>query len=483
MTSISSVAIEGLEPVSVWKAFEKLSSVPRCSGNENDVQQMIASEAQKAGLKYRFDEHLNLLVELPAQKGYENSPSICIQGHTDMVCEKNSDAKHDFTRDPITLIRDGEFIRSEKTTLGADNGLGVAAMMALIHEKVLAHPRLELLFTVDEERGLTGARNLKDDFLQSKILINTDTEEDAFFIGCAGGADSLIRLPAQNLQEKNDILEIHLEGFRGGHSGIDIHRGRGNAILCAARLLSRVALEMEIHVGDFYGGDKRNAIPREAHVLFSVSQKEAAIDILNREWSFYLEEFGEIETQAALHITERKDSLSCMDVNQTWRLLSLLQSLPSGPLRYDIHMPDLVETSSNVSSIVKEGEAFLIICNTRSSITTAIHSLQDKMDLITRSHGAVMKRENLYPGWKPDPDSMLVKTAKTVYESLFGNSPHVKAVHAGLETGVIKDRYPDMEMISIGPDINYPHSPDERVQIDSVHRFWRLLTGIIESLR
>ncbi len=481
----SLMAIEGLQPASVWEAFARLNSIPRCSGNERAVQEFILSEANQSGFECSQDKTGNVIVRIPASNGFEGAPSVCLQGHTDMVCEKNADINHDFDKDPVILIRDGNIIRARNTTLGADNGLGVASMLAIMAEAdSMEHPELELLFTIDEERGLTGALSLGKDFIRSKILINTDTEEDAFFIGCAGGADSMIELPVSFLETEGIVLDIEIDGFLGGHSGIDIHRGRGNAIQAVASFLGEYALLESIQIVSFNGGNKRNAIPRESRVRVVVSSTDACKRFLENAIAVYKEQFGDVEKNIRLRISEvQVEIVKAISPEATLKLLAMLTSIYSGPVRFDRNIAGLVETSNNLSSIKTESDRFVVVCNTRSSITSAMSSFQSRMEIIVNAIGGTLKREGNYPGWKPDPDSPLLAKAKSVYAKLFNRTVDVKAVHAGLETGVIGSIFDGMDMLSIGPDIFYPHSPDEYVDIPGVERYWLLLRALLESMR
>lgn len=472
----------------VWRHFAAISSIPRCSGNEEGILRYVENLAHSHDCESSRDETGNLLVRKAGRGSGVNAPGVCIQAHVDMVCEKNGNVVHDFSADPVKLFRENDFLRADGTTLGADNGIGAASMMALI-ECDFDHPPLELLFTIDEERGLTGAQNLRKNWIESGRLINTDTEEwGAFFIGCSGGGDLELRLPltVSDSNLNHGALALTLRGLQGGHSGVDIHRGRGNAVTGLARLLGEAILQgFPLSLSELMGGEKRNAIPREAHAVVQWNENDVSPDVLERTFrrSFeqYQDEFSVSEPTMELMLEPASPGASFSPADSK-RLISLLQSLPVGPLSMNPHIPDLVESSCNPASVRLDGQEAIIGLSVRASTRPAIVAILDRITLIGEMSGAIVTRGGVYPGWKPDPDSSLLKNAIHVYENLFGEKPNIKAVHAGLETGVIGDRYANLDMISIGPEINFPHSPAERVQISSVESYWNLLIALLKNL-
>jgi dipeptidase D len=474
---------ESLRPALLWRHFNSVCGIPHCSGNEKALGDFVLAAAKARGCAARRDAAGNVLVEVPASKGREKSPVVVLQGHLDMVCEKNSGTKHDFERDPIRPVVDGEWVRADGTTLGADNGMGVAAALAVMEDDSLTHGPLELLFTVDEETGLNGANGLQPGFLKGRFLLNLDSEEEGvFFIGCAGGADSDITLPLKrDPAASGDPLRVTLSGLRGGHSGIDIHTGRGNAVQLLSRLL--FGLETPFSLVHLEGGNKHNAIPREAfaHVLARDAGR------LKRELQAGLDairfEYKTVEKDAALSVEPAGDhGRPAMDGPSANAFLSLLMAIPHGVLAMSQEIPDLVETSNNLAIVrCAEGEA-KIHTSTRSSIGSALAAARAKIEAVARLAGAGIRHLDGYPGWAPNLQSPLLDVMKKVHRDRTGRDPEIKAVHAGLECGIIGEKYPGMDMISFGPDLRNPHSPDEKVSIPTVERFYGLLAATLKTL-
>jgi dipeptidase D len=476
--------LQSLKPEGVWKYFETLTQIPRCSKNEAKVVEFVKTEGQKLGLETKTDEVGNVVIKKPASAGYEDHPSVCLQGHLDMVCEKNADVEFDFENDPIKLRKEGAFIMAQGTTLGADNGIGCAILLALAEEKNIKHPALELLFTIDEETGLTGASKLTSDFLTSKKLINADSEDlDTITIGCAGGGDTTIKL---KLAEKNQVVGlsgmlIKVKGLKGGHSGVDINLGRANAIKCLARTLFEISQAQKIMLVEIAGGNKRNAIPREAHAKVLLEDAGKAVEIIKKVEGELQGEYEGIEDTIEIENTpfEAGEAYSHED---TMNLISLLFALPHGYLAFNPHISGLVDTSTNLATVNMDDAEITIGANTRSSINSAIDSVRNQIIAQAKLAGAKATKEGSYPSWKPDMNSELLALAKGAYKQTFQEDPKIEAIHAGLETGIIGDNFEGMDMISIGPDIEYPHSPDERMKIESVPKFWEYLVAILEKL-
>jgi len=480
-------AIEGLKPERLWHYFYEISQIPRESKNEAKAAEYIMNVAKQLGLKHKQDEAGNVLVSKPASPGKENSPTIVLQGHLDMVCEKNKDTVHDFSKDPIELIRDGEFIRAKGTTLGADNGIGIAAMLAIMEAKDIEHPPLEFLFTVDEETGLTGASALEKGFLTGKIMINCDSEEDnALYVGCAGGKDTEIFLSMELDKPPFGYspYRIKVTGLKGGHSGLDIHLGRANAIKLMTRLLWNLLIEeVDFRLFHIDGGSKHNAIPRECEVRLIVKDVEGLKNVINSFKETVAKEYEGIEDNIQIVITEDEEKpLKVLETNFQEKFICLLYSIPHGVIKMSQHIPGLVETSTNLATVKVIDLTLKIGTSQRSSVKSEINDIANQVKACGVLAGAKVKQGAGYPGWTPNMDSEILKLMKATYKELFGEVPEVKAVHAGLECGIIGEKFPGLDMISYGPTIIGAHSPDERVNIKSVEKFWKLLTGVLKKL-
>ena len=482
------MALQGLEPKLLWKHFDKILSIPHGSGNEAQLAEYLLSYAKSKDLQAEQDESGNVVIHVPATKGNESAPTVVLQGHIDMVCEKNADVEHDFLKDPIEVQLDGEWLTAQGTTLGADNGIGMAAALATIESEDIVHGPLELLFTVDEEVGLTGAGKLKSGFVTGKMLLNLDSEElGAVYIGCSGGGDSTIKLPVTMIDApagtKGYVLKV--TGCRGGHSGIDIHEQRGNAIMILARVLAKAVKMQPCHLAGLKGGNKRNAIPREAEATLMVL--ETAVDDLAKLVSDELEkikvELGGKEKELAVSVEPADPtSFKVMDADSQKAVLDLLIAIPHGVEAMSYDIAGLVETSNNLATVSAGGDEIVIGTSTRSSITSALQALRDRICSVSELAGATVEENEPYPGWQPNLDSKLLGVVKTVHKEVFGTEPEAKAIHAGLECGIIGEKVPGMEMVSIGPWIEHPHSPEERVNIPSVGEFWKLLAAVLKAL-
>ncbi len=482
------MALQGLEPKLLWKHFDKILSIPHGSGNEAQLAEYLLSYAKSKDLQAEQDESGNVVIHVPATKGNESAPTVVLQGHIDMVCEKNADVEHDFLKDPIEVQLDGEWLTAQGTTLGADNGIGMAAALATIESEDIVHGPLELLFTVDEEVGLTGAGKLKSGFVTGKMLLNLDSEElGAVYIGCSGGGDSTIKLPVTMIDApagtKGYVLKV--TGCRGGHSGIDIHEQRGNAIMILARVLAKAVKMQPCHLAGLKGGNKRNAIPREAEATLMVL--ETAVDDLAKLVSDELEkikvELGGKEKELAVSVEPADPtSFKVMDADSQKAVLDLLIAIPHGVEAMSYDIAGLVETSNNLATVSAGGDEIVIGTSTRSSITSALQALRDRIRSVSELAGATVEENEPYPGWQPNLDSKLLGVVKTVHKEVFGTEPEAKAIHAGLECGIIGEKVPGMEMVSIGPWIEHPHSPEERVNIPSVGEFWKLLAAVLKAL-
>ncbi|NOR16032.1 MAG: beta-Ala-His dipeptidase [Candidatus Aminicenantes bacterium] len=483
-----SANLSNLLPSALWKHFEEFLKIPHGSANEQALGDYIVSVAERLNLEWKRDRVGNVVVSKPASPGYEDAEGVILQGHLDMVCEKNSDVTHDFEKDPIQAEIQGDWVQAKGTTLGADNGIGDCAGLAILEDNSLEHPALECLFTVEEETGLTGATQLQPGFLKGKKLLNLDSEDEGeFTIGCAGGADSRIFLPlTTEAAADGEQLQVKISGLQGGHSGVDINLGRGNAIKLLARLLWQVKKGVPHQLASIEGGNLRNAIPREAWATVSVKpeDKEAFISAAKKTFESVQDEYRVVDPEAALTIEPPAESATVLlspDSQKT--LINLLFSLPHGVIAWHPEMEGLVETSTNLAVIRTHENRAEIICSTRSSTATALEAARSVLASLSELAGAEIELEDGYPGWKPNLQSPLLQILKDVYHDLFDQEPQVAAIHAGLECGIIGEKFPGMDMISFGPTIKFPHSPSEKVHIPSVESFWKFLLKLLSELK
>ncbi len=479
--------LEGLEPALLWKHFDAIMKIPRCSKHEDAVRKYVVNFAEGQGLEHVQDAAGNVVVRKPGTPARENAPGVVLQGHLDMVCEKNADTDHDFTTQGIMPDRRGDLLYAKGTTLGADNGIGVATAMAILESKDLEHGPIEALFTVDEETGLTGAFELEPGFLNGRLMMNLDSEDlGVVTIGCAGGGDTSLKLLLEHdhLQPHCSEAVIKVSGLKGGHSGVDIHEDRANAVKLLARLMWNV-WDLNLSIIDIKGGDKHNAIPREAwaRVGFTTGElEELQKAVSDAEIAFRLEYGGR---EPDLHVTLevlKESECKCISVASSWRIVELLMAMPHGVWKYSHDIEGLVESSTNLAAVKVEDDALIVLLSTRSSIAQALESLRGRIEAIGNMAGAEVKHANAYPGWNPNPDSELLGIAKAVHVNLFGEAPVVEAIHAGLETGIIGEKFPGMDMISIGPTIKNPHSPDENIDLTTVPPFWNWVLALLARL-
>lgn len=479
-------AFSGLEPALLWRQFEAICGIPRPSGHEQKISAWLQDWARGNGFSTRTDEVGNVFIYVPATRGMEGHPAVALQGHLDMVPEKNKDKVFDFETQGIQVLRDGDFLKADGTTLGADNGIGIAMALALAVEPGFAHGPLELLFTIEEETGLTGASGLKPGYLSSRMLINVDSEEEGYiFVGCAGGGDSSVtwsapKSPAEGLK----CRKLKITGLLGGHSGLTIHENRGNALKLLARCLAELMkTDPALRVSRLEGGDKHNAIPREAEAALQTVLSKAAIEgALAPVLQGFAAEFAAVEKNCAVSVEEHACFCQAWTCADSARLVNLLLALPHGVMSMSRDIPGLVESSTNLARIRTESETATILCSSRSSVGPALERVRDNIEAISVLSGAVIKRLNGYPGWKPDMKSPLLAHCTKTYKELSGKDAHVTAIHAGLECGIIGDRYPGMDMVSMGPDMSGVHSPDEKLSISSSARVYQYLKKVISGL-
>ncbi|MFQ5741341.1 MAG: aminoacyl-histidine dipeptidase [Acidobacteriota bacterium] len=479
--------VSDLEPKELWKHFDQILTLPRGSKNEEAAAGYVISVAERHRLGYKRDDAGNVLVRKPGTRGRESKPITILQCHLDMVNEKNAEVDHDFSKDPLQPLREGDYLKATGTTLGSDNGIGIAASLALIESTSMAHGPLECLFTVDEETGLTGAGSLQPGFLEGRQLINLDTEEEgALYVGCAGGAGVNLTLPLEhrNWPAHLTAVAVKLHGLRGGHSGVDIHLQRGNAVKLLARALEGAQGRLELGLASLVGGNMHNAIPREAFARVGLAEadKVAFEEGIQGEFQAIREEFKPADPGMTWSIESAPIPDTLLEERSARTVLWLLNALPHGVMSMSYDIPDLVETSSNLATVALDRDQLLVHISNRSSVETALSALQVRVASIGHLAGAQVEFLEGYPGWKPNLDSHLLKVAEGVFKRHLGRDPEVKAVHAGLECGIIGEKYPGMDMLSLGPQIEFPHSPDERVRIGSVSDFYQLLSAILEEL-
>lgn len=473
-----STAIRALQPSALWNHFADLNAVPRPSKREERVRQFMVDFGRKLGLPTTIDEIGNVIITKPASTGMENRETIVLQSHLDMVHQKNANTPFDFDTEGIKMMVDGDWVKAEGTTLGADNGIGVATIMAILASDDIDHPAIEALFTIDEETGMTGAMGLKGGVLTGKYLLNLDTEDDdELSIGCAGGIDVTINKAYEQEQTPNKLKPYRLivRGLSGGHSGMDIHKGLGNANKILNRVLWRTHEHFGMRLAEIDGGGLRNAIPREAVATLVVHEDDARgmekhvayqQDIIGKELATTDPNF-ELVLEAAEAVPA-----TLMDIQHQEQLLAAIYACPNGIYRMSPDIPDLVQTSNNLARVVAKAGEIKIMCLTRSSVDSEKMDLARAIEANFLNIGGHVEMSGSYPGWAPLPDSPIVKLMSDLYVEMYRDKPHVAACHAGLECGILGSHYPDMEMISFGPNIRGAHSPDEKVQISSVQKFW-----------
>ena len=482
-----SQSLLSLQPERLWFYFSEVLKIPRPSKKEEQIITYLVNFGKEHKLETINDSAGNVIIRKPASPGLEQAPSVCLQGHVDMVCEKDAEVVHDFEKDPIqTYIEDG-WLRARGTTLGADNGIAVATMLALLEAKGITHGPLECLFTVDEETGLTGAFGLDTNVLKSRILLNLDSEDDGeFFIGCAGGKDTIIELAIKTdtVPQGYKSFRMKVSGLQGGHSGDDIHKNRGNANKILNRFLWESSSKYGIRVSSFEGGNLRNAIAREAFSIFMVPAEniqpvKSFADLYLKDLKF---EFRVSEPDLKIDLEETDMPKSILDRTTQDYLLNSLYACPHGVIAWSQDVPNFVETSTNLASVKMQEGLIKVATSQRSSIESAKDDICNMVVAAFKLTGASIEHSDGYPGWAPNPNSKVLELCVSSYETLFGRKPVVRAIHAGLECGLIGDKYPGMDMISYGPTMRGVHSPSERLEISTVGKFWTLTLDILHKI-
>ena len=478
--------LENLEPKAVWKYFDVIANTPRPSTKEEKLRNFVIGEAKRLGLPYEVDKAGNLVVRKPAAKGRESAPMTALQGHLDMVCEKNEGTPFDFDKDPIDIVRKGEWLYANGTTLGSDNGIGVAAALAVMESTDIKHPAMEFIFTIDEETGLTGAAEFAEGVLKSKYFLNLDNEEKGTIcIGCAGGVNTkawtTVKLKAPKASAG---FKIKVSGLRGGHSGVDIHLGRGNAVRILGRALQVVGEKVPLEIGELKGGSAHNAIPREAWAIVAADgAKEAELKKAVAQFSDDMKtDLGSFDPDVQVSVESAAAPKQVFEEADAKRVIGLMATLHHGILAMSPDIAGLVQTSTNVATVSTTGDRVEMITSQRSAIASCRDMAARVVATVCKMAGFEVQHSGGYPGWKPEPNSDLVKLARKVSEKVHGHDPKLIAMHAGLECGVIGEKNPGMQMISFGPQIENPHSPNERVEIDSVGGFWNMLKALLEAV-
>ncbi|MBU1101349.1 MAG: aminoacyl-histidine dipeptidase [Bacteroidetes bacterium] len=474
-----------LKPELLWNHFEEICNRPHPSRHEGQVAEYILEFAKANNLESAVDDFGNIIVRKPATAGKENLKSVVLQGHLDMVPEKNNDVNHNFEKDPLKIKIDNGWVTAEGTTLGSDNGIGVAAALAVLEATDIEHGPIEALFTLDEETGLFGAQALKPGFVNSRIMLNMDSEEDgALYIGCAGGQSTHVKFTFENtpVKDSETTYKVTVKGLKGGHSGLDIDKGYGNAVKMISRVLWEANKKFGISVNEIEGGSKHNAIPRESFAKITVkaaSEFEALISEFN---NIIKAEYASIEKNLEI-VCEKVDSVTTvMDDATKEKLLNALYAAPHGVIRMHPDIPGLVQTSTNLATIHFEGNKIALITSQRSSAESEKFDASNKVTCVFRLAGAETEYSDGYPGWNPNVNSDILTLMKNGIKELFGHDPEVKAIHAGLECGIIMEKYEGMDTISFGPTITGAHSPDERVEIETVEKFWNLLLHTLKNI-
>jgi dipeptidase D len=476
-----------LKPELVWYHFEEICKYPRASKKEEKIAEYVVSVGKRLGLQAEKDKFGNIVIRKPATPGKENLKTVVLQGHIDMVCEKNRDVEHDFDKDPIYPYIDGDWVKAKGTTLGADNGIGVACALAVLEDIDVEHGPLECLFTLDEETGLTGASSLKKNWLKADILINMDSEDlGTIFIGCSGGKNTAATFKAklEKTPRNYSSFELKVAGLKGGHSGLEIHVGRGNAVKILNRAIWSYSQENNIRLSEINGGNKHNAIPREAFAVVLVPKNDEKK--LKKFVAKYNEtvkaEYVSVEPDLTVSIEKHVAPEKVMDEKTQKHLLNALYAIPHGVIKMSNDIPGLVETSTNLAVVETVGKNINIVTSQRSPVASQNVDITNMVTAVLRLAGAEIKYGDGYPGWAPDIHSDILKVFKSTFTKMYGKEPEVTAIHAGLECGIIKEKYPDMDMISFGPTMRDVHSPAEKLQISTVPEFYNQLKTVLQNI-
>ena len=485
--TLMSSALSSAEPKQVWKHFEAIAAIPRPSKKEDAARNYVLAQAKRLGLEAVQDKVGNVVIRKPARPGRENATMALLQGHLDMVCEKNEGTAFNFDTDGIKLVREGDWLKADGTTLGSDNGVGVAAALAVMESEDIAHGPLEFVFTIDEETGLTGAAEFPAGLLKSQYFLNLDNEEKGTIcIGCSGGMNTTARRKVSRHAAKDGAVgfRIKVSGLKGGHSGVDIHLGRGNANRILGSVLQRALEIPSLEVADLKGGSAHNAIPREAWAVVAVDKTKAddLKKLVIQAQSDYKSDLGGFDPDVQIAAEAVDVPKQVIDAADAKAVADLLASLHHGVIAMSPDVPGLVQNSTNLATVSMDGDTVQVITSQRSAIESSRNALARMVGTLCRMAGFEVQHGAGYPGWKPEPNSEIVKKLQSAHNEVFGNEAKLIAMHAGLECGVIGEKYPGMQMASFGPQIENPHSPNERVQISSVESFWKFLRRALEVI-
>lgn len=480
--------VKDLKPELIWKCFDEITKVPRPSCHEGQIRDFLLKFAADNGVETQTDKVGNVVMRKAATPGHENAPTVILQAHMDMVAEKNGDVEHDFFKDPIKTYIDGDWVKAKGTTLGADNGIGVAAAMAVMIDKSLVHGPVEALFTVNEEIGLEGAQNIGKDMITGSMLLNLDSEDDGeIFVGCAGGVDTTATFNYKRSFTPDNFtyLRVSVSGLLGGHSGGDIHLGRANANKLIARFVWECSQKWDITVCKFEGGNLRNAIPREAYAVFGIhnDHREELKRNLKKYSAEIQSEYKGVEPSMNFKIEEAERPEYCLDSQTSLALIRAIYSAPHGVYSMSRDLEGLVETSTNLASVKHVGDDKIVVTTSqRSSVESRKNDMAGQVEAHFQLAGADVTHSDGYPGWAPNMESKIMKISAEAYEELFGVKPAIKAIHAGLECGLFLDKYPGLDMVSFGPTMTGVHSPDEQLLIPTVDKFWKHLCRVLEKV-
>lgn len=478
--------LENVNPKKVFEFFEDLSQIPRGSGDEKAVSEFLVKFAKDRNIEVHQDKAMNVFMKKPATKGMENVPTVILQGHMDMVCEKRKEIEHDFTKDPLDLKIEGDFVMANGTTLGADNGIAVAMAMAILDSNDIAHGPLEVLVTTEEETGMGGATNLERGILKGEILINIDSEEEGVLLtSCAGGVRNVIELPFKKEEKPSNFktLEVSISGLKGGHSGMEINKERGNANKLIARVLNEIKLNTNIRLHSVHGGAKMNAIPRDSSAIIAVEDVNVAIEVAQKMGEIFHDEIKTQDPDVKVSIKEIQCNEEFMDQDSTIRVISGLVLVPNGIMAMSMDIEGLVLSSTNIGVVSTLDNVVRFESATRSAKRTLKEATSKQMQVMCDVLGAKMELESDYPAWEYKTDSKIRDTFVETYKNLYNKEPHITAIHAGLECGLLSETIGDIDMISFGPNLFDVHTPDEKMSISSVQRTWDYLTAVLKNLK
>ena len=479
--------LQNIKPKEVFKHFYNISQIPRGSGNEKEISDYLLNFAKKLNLEVVQDNALNIIIKKKASKGYENAPTVIIQGHMDMVCEKNNDTKHDFKKDPIELVVKGDELYANGTTLGADDGIAVAYAMALLEDNTIEHPALEILLTTDEETGMTGAIGLEKEHISGKVLINIDTEEEGYLlVSCAGGIRTKSSINIEREANwKDSTLAIKVRGLKGGHSGCDIHLGRGNSNKIIGRILKDLNERFDIGLISINGGSKNNAIPREADAIITINNKdEASIKEVVVNWDNIIKnELAQSDANVSIEVEKLELDKEVLTKECAKKVIELLYLYPNGVNTMSTTIDNLTESSTNLGIVVTNENEIEFDSAVRSSVDSLKDEIINRIKTISEVIGADFEATAGYPGWEYNPNSKIREICKYVYKKVTGEEAVVYAIHAGVECGLFQEKLGDLDMISFGPDINDAHTPNEHLSISSTERVWNYLIEVLKEMK